>query len=75
MSEVGSPVLILNALIALIVLGVPVALIAILAREGRGTRGSERGPGGAIDDAPAGLAHGPMDHLEFERLRSILQRR
>jgi hypothetical protein len=76
MVEAGTSVLVLNALIGAIVVGVPLVLIAILARDAR--RGA---PDAGTDDDPApgdlraSVTQGHVDQLEFERLRSTMQRR
>jgi uncharacterized membrane protein len=75
MDEIGSSVLALNTLIAAIVVGVPLVLIAILARDARRGARNSASEDDPADDAPATYAEGHVDQLEFERLRSTMQRR
>lgn len=67
---------IILVIVALVVL-VPIALILAIVRRGRGGATDPSAfPGDpALDALRTRLANGDIDEIEFERLRSVLQRR
>jgi uncharacterized membrane protein len=74
MPTMGTPELILTAVITLIAIAIPVVMIVVLARASR-SRAGQDDPDPAMDVLRTRFAAGQIDQVEFERLRSILQRR
>lgn len=76
MPTVGPIELVIVLMIFAMVVVVPIALILAVVRRGRTATGPAAFPGdAALDALRARLANGDIDEIEFERLRSVLQRR
>lgn len=69
--------LVITLIIFAMLVLVPIALILAIVRRGRGgsTDASAFAGDPALDVLRTRLAHGEIDEIEFERLRSVLQRR